>query len=244
MTAAPKATEAYIQRKKRGLIELRPAGPPKMPFLKRPLFLFLKSIVLPIGWAYRGLVGWWLGPLLASRTEKELRAEVKRDLGFLFEKYSMRFVPNDRKYKHGNVVTLENEKLRFEVSGHHGEYFLRVAPLNLPLDWEDVATVIVAMKVKTPINSVADFGTPPTWSDLGGLAAVLEPEVPHLEKALSHEHYEETIQVIVKMEEISRSEFIARWNKNVQFYRDHPDANIWNKKEPIQTLGIKDYRGR
>jgi len=241
MSIPAKPTEEYVRRKKRQLIELRPVTRRKLSLGQRALTVLIKVVLLPVVWVYKGLLGWWLDPLSASRFEKKLGCRVRDDLAFLFEKHGARFVPNERKYKYGKVVTLETDKLRFEAAWDRGDYFLRVAPLHAPLDWEEIGPALMAVNANAPITTKADFPPAPSWSDLDGLAKVLEPQFAHLEEALSPAHYGETIHVIEKMEEISRQEFIERLNRGARFYRDHPEASPWNKREHIQTLGLKDY---
>jgi hypothetical protein len=226
---------------KRQLIELRPSTHRKLSLGKRTLALLFQAVFLPIIWIYKGLLGWWLDAILASRSQEALKVKVRSDLAFLFDNYGATVVPNGQQYGNGSVVTLETDKLRFEASWHHGEYSLRIAPPQAPLDWEDIAVVLTAMNVKTPINSGTDISPTHSWTDLAGLGRVLESQILLIEESLSQGHYEETIRTMEKLEEIGRRRFVERWKKSAKFYHEHPEADPWNKKEEIQTLGVKNY---
>ena len=241
MPTSPKPSEDYIRRRRRQMIELRPAEPRKLSLKRRAVNFLITAAVLPIVWSYRGLVGWWLDPISARHFENKLKEKVRNDLAFLFEDFGAKFVANDRKYKYGKVVTLETDKLRFQASWDRGEYFLRIAPSHAPLDWEGIDAALMVVNAKAPSTSYAENPISQAWSGLAGLAQVLGPQLPLIEKAFSPEQYAHTIQSIERIEGIARQEFVERWNKGVQFYRAHPEANSRNKNEPFQTLGLKDY---
>ena len=54
---------------------------------------------------------WWVEPPLTRQAERNLRADVRRDLAFLFDAFEAHFVANEREYRWGKVVTLATRNL-------------------------------------------------------------------------------------------------------------------------------------
>jgi hypothetical protein len=69
----------------------------------------------------------------------------------------------------------------------------------------------------------------------------LKQRFADLQRALSEPNYAATVETIRAIKEIQREEYGKQMNQRAQFYRDHPKANPWDKKEELQGLGLKDY---
>jgi hypothetical protein len=77
---------------------------------------------------YAGAFRWWLEPLLTSQAERDLKRDVKRDLRFLFVRFAAHFVPNERTYRWGKVVTLAAGSVKIQISLDRGEYYVALSP--------------------------------------------------------------------------------------------------------------------
>jgi hypothetical protein len=241
MSDNQKPTEAYLQRKRRTFVELRPSGPRKQTFALKTVLLLLKAVVVPVVWLMKILIGSWLSPLLNRRFERQLMEAVRKNLSFLFDKFGARFVPDDSKRKLHNFVILETDKLRFKVSLFRGRYCMELAPLQAPLDWEDLGAMLMITPMHGEVYTGSDLPKIPSWSNLAELGKVLELHLPSTEEALSPSQYPETIRRLERIEEIGRDEFVQRWKEGVQFYRQHPEAVSANKEPKLQTLGLRNY---
>jgi hypothetical protein len=125
---------------------------------------------------------WWLEPLLTRQAGHELRAEIRRNLSFLFDNFGAQFVPNEQEYRWGKVATLATRNLRLRISKDRGEYGASVSPTAGKGEW---ATVCDALKAATP-----DWQRPSYDPiSLTELSALLKPPFARLEEAFGPEQY-------------------------------------------------------
>jgi len=140
---------------------------------------FMVSIISGI---YVTAFRWWLEPCLTRVAERKLKKDVKRDLGFLFVKFAAHFVPNERKYRWGKVVTLAAEDAKIRVSLDRGEYGVALSPNIEPSEWvgvRDLLTAVIPEYVRPPYDPLSLSG----WGNL------LEPHFRQIEEAFRAEHY-------------------------------------------------------
>jgi len=125
---------------------------------------------------------WWLEPLLTRQSEHKLRAEIRGNCSFLFDNFGARFVPNEREYRWGKVVTLATPNLRLQVSKDRGEYGASVSPVAGKVEWAKVCDALKAVIPEWP-RPVYDP------ISLTELSAILEPQFARLEEAYGPEKY-------------------------------------------------------
>lgn len=125
---------------------------------------------------------WWLEPLLTRWAEHDSKKAVKGDLGFLFAKFAAHFVPNERKYRWGKVVTLAAGDIKIRVSLDRSEYCVALSPNTEPSEWvgvRDLLAVVIPEYVLPPYDPLSL----PEWGKL------LEPHFPRIEEAFGAERY-------------------------------------------------------
>ena len=128
---------------------------------------------------------WWLEPLLTRHAERDLKKDIKRDLGFLFAKFSAQFVSNERQYRWGKVVTVVAGGVKLRVSLDRGEYGVELSPNTEPSEWVGVGNLLTALIPEYALR----FYDPFALSEWGNL---LEPHFPRIEEAFRPEHYRVT----------------------------------------------------
>jgi hypothetical protein len=125
---------------------------------------------------------WWLEPLLTSQAERDLKRDVKRDLGFLFVRFAAHFVPNERTYRWGKVVTLAAGDVKIQISLDRGDYYVALSPNIEPSEWAGVRDLLTAV-LPTFVCSPCDPLSLAEWAKL------LEPHFGSVEQAYCPEHY-------------------------------------------------------
>jgi hypothetical protein len=163
------------------------------------------SIRAVIKGIYVVLFRWWLEPLLTRQAERSLMRDVKRDLAFLFARFGAQFVPNERKYKWGKVVTLAAGNVKIRASLDRGEYGVALSPNTEPSEWtgiRDLLTAIVPDYVRPPYDPLSLY----EWGKL------LEPYFLRIEEAYQPENYAVTSRNLEKV----RADAIAKMKAEVE----------------------------
>jgi len=147
---------------------------------------------------------WWLEPLLTLQAERNLRADVRRELPFLFDAFDTHFVANEREYRWGKVVMLAARNLKLRVSKDRGEYGVTLSTMGERSEWAGVRDVLT---IVTP-----EYGLPPfdpivlsEWSKL------LKAQFARLEEAYRPEQY----SVIRQKLEQTKANAIAKMKAEV-----------------------------
>jgi hypothetical protein len=174
-----------------------------------------KSIVtaalLAIGYVIRGiyliLIGWWLPPLLRSTTDRQIQTEIQRDLAFLFQEFGAGFVPGQRMFRWGGVVTVEVQNILLQIALGRGEYTARLAPSSASPEWAPVSFAVNAIHPRqSPIREVPAT----TFSSVEELARLLRPNFSDLLRAYQPENYPATKEALQRISETARREW-ADW---------------------------------
>ncbi len=216
------------------------------PFKVRLIKGFLVyGIGKPIWWTYRIIFGWWLSPLLRSRAERKFGNQVRAAFALLFDGSGAQFVPNNESSSYSSQATFTVRGLLFRVSRTRGDYWATVAPAHAPTSWESLYTVMDAIDAMKTAETGASVPRPPLILGIPDIARWVESRFSEIEEAFSPTHYARTVEAIEKVEEMDRQKAeksMAEWNERAKFYREHPEASLWNKKQegPIQSLGFKD----
>ena len=141
------------------------------------------------------LIGWWRGPQLARRQERQFAEEIRTTLPFLFDEWAGKIVPNvgirfPPPFDYAVVtVAVHNFLLRF-IRGRD-EFRVDVAPKTDPKNWQEVSMVLTAIgalqgyALRLEYYRLADFGRLmyPRMADLN--AAMSEEKVASTHENLS-----------------------------------------------------------
>ncbi len=173
--------------------------------------------------------------------EQRLQASLVQNLSSLFDDYGARFVSNEP-YRPGQgtvIATLEAGPLRFKAVSFRDGFYMKVSALHSLSRWETIGNVLVAIDAKRPINSLADVPYLHTYLPLTEIGQLLNRRFPDLVAGLSEANYAATMDAVERIKRLRQEEYDQRAKQEAQFYRDHPEENPWDKKQSIQTLGLK-----
>ncbi len=210
------------------------------------LGFLIYGIGKPIKWTYMVILGWWLNPLMASRSERKFRSEVRAAFSFLFDEFGAQFVPYSEKSLYWDRATFTVRGLLFRVSRMYGDCEAEIAPAQTPTSWESLYSVIDAIDFIRVAETGASAPRAPLILGLTDIAQWVKQRLGEIVEAFSPGHYAATLEAIEKVKEIERQkskESQAEWNERVKFHREHPEANPYKEKKqsgPIQSLGLKD----
>ncbi|HEX3377848.1 MAG TPA: hypothetical protein VHS29_13355 [Candidatus Acidoferrales bacterium] len=169
------------------------------------------SILFVLGYIiklfYQILLGWWLSPLIASRTESKLKTEIRNDLSFLFEDFEAQFVPNETKSTWGKVVTLVSQNLRLEFAWDRGEYSVRISPLRGIAEWVPVEYALIAIHFEDPAISPIPQEV---FSSISRISEILKPQYSQLEEAYGEDRFPTTKRALEKVQSHISAETTSR----------------------------------
>jgi hypothetical protein len=146
---------------------------------------------------------------MSREADKNLGDEILSELRFLFDSFGGN-LSDDMTIKHPRpfdyalkIVTLHGFSLRF-IRGR-GELTVQIATEFAPATWDDLATVL---------NLIDDRFEQRYFSTLDELAAILEPRMTCLQRALSEKEYPEFQKKIENARAYDRA-VIRQWETEI-----------------------------
>jgi hypothetical protein len=174
-----------------------------------------------------------------SRKVQQLRQVVSTHFAFLFDEFGAKFVNKGQEYfpeSDTAIVTLEIGSLLLKAVSFRDGFYMDVAPVYAPTCWVELGNVLEAIGLEHPVESLADVPKLPTYLPPDELAKLLKQRWPEVQRGLSKDNFDTTERTANKIKELRRCEYMDTMNRNVEFYREHPEANPWKRKTHIQTL--------
>jgi hypothetical protein len=111
-----------------------------LEYIFRPLALLIFAI---IGFIYKVLFGWWLGPWLNHLGEKRLKEDIQQSVPSLFAEHGGKFVPNSEKARRGSEsVTVLTEGMLFQINRWRDELMVKVASESKPTELCEVRALV------------------------------------------------------------------------------------------------------
>jgi hypothetical protein len=186
--------------------------------------------------------GWWAKRQLRLK-EQELRECMYQNLSFLFRELGAKFVPNEKYRSQFGLVhaTLEVGHLRLRAVSMRDGSYVEVAAAHSPEKWEEIGLVLAAVRSMERVGPADDISRHPTFLPLSVLRPLLKKHFAELQEALSEANYATTWQAIQRIKQVEGREYYQDMKNRVQFYRDHPNADRWNRKQN-RNLGLNRPR--
>ena len=211
IASADVGTPAYsmpIEKKKNLLIPLN--NPRRPPLWARILIAILRPPLIALGFIFGNLYklcfGWY-DKRLARRNEQRFADDIRTYLPFLFSEHEAKIIPNEGvpfpPSFDGAYVTIAVGNLHLRFIRGRGDFSVRVASAFSPNDWEDFRLVADGISQWDTSHSGPRYYTLETFEPI--LRARLEP----LQKALSKQHFEATLNSAVKIHNEGVDEYAA-----------------------------------
>lgn len=197
-----------IEKKKNLLIPLN--NPRRPPLWVRILIAILRPPFVMLGFVFGNLYklcfGWY-DKRLARQGEQRFADDIRRYLPFLFSEHGAKVIPNEGvpfpPSFDGAYVTVAVGNLRLRFIRGRGDFSVRVASAFAPNDWEDFRLVADGI-------SQWDVSQPePRYYTLETFEPILRSRLELLQKALSKECFEATVNNAVKIHNSSVDEYAA-----------------------------------
>jgi hypothetical protein len=138
---------------------------------------------------------------LAQKQQDELANEIQQHLGFLFQEYGGRIIPNTGiKFPPGfdyAIVTVEAGELLFRFVRGRGDLDVQIATKANTNDWHDVSLVIGAIERPEEMQRKS-------FLSFADVASVLEPNMPQIKEAFSTARYADTQQNLANFKKYER----------------------------------------
>jgi hypothetical protein len=99
--------------------------------------------------------------------------------------------------------------------------------------------VLAAIDAKQAVITADYVSHLPSYFPLSIVAPLLKRRFAEIQEAFSETNYAATMEKIQEIE-TARKEFNEQMRQRSRSRRANPEANPWNKKETIQSLGLKD----
>lgn len=159
------------------------------------------------------LLGGVLRLFMPKTTDEQLEQQVRKDLKFLFSGYEAKVVLNfyDRKHFGNAYIDLEIAGLYIKIVRDRGDitgYISSPSYKGQNTRWVWIGTAIRALQMQGAGDPVPEA---PTYKDLAAMGKLLEPLLPGLQEAFSKANCEHTFLRILRISEVERDRFLARF---------------------------------
>lgn len=198
-----------IDQKKRILVPLGTARQPSLP--DRLVLAVLRPPLLVLGFVFGNfykLCFGWLDRRLARQNEQRFADDIRSHLAFLFAEHSGKIIPNQGTpfppSFDGAYVTVAVGELRLRFVRGRGDFGVFVASEFAPQHWEDFRLVA---------DDVGEWDTshPRSFSySLDTFEGVLRPRLAGLQRALSKDRFEATLNHAVRTHNEGVEEYAAK----------------------------------
>ena len=130
----------------------------------------------------------------SKRPDLKFEAQVRRDLGFLFDQCDAKIISNNYDYCiFGNAnIVIKAGDLFFDVVRDRGDVCVYVAPgpvTRIEGRWAEIGIALAAVLMDDSSGKIPD---PSSYASLSRAADLLKPALLHLQEGLSESQYEIT----------------------------------------------------
>ena len=145
-----------------------------------------------------------------------------QNFSFLFSERGAKFVPNEKYSSRNGVVhaTVEVGNIRFKAVSFRDGFYMEVAALQEPNQWEEVSTVLKAINLEYAANPAENI---PTYLPMSSLAALLRRNLHLIQEGLSTANYAATWRATQTVKRMEDEQYMRQMEERVRESRSGPE---------------------